>query len=287
VSKHHYGGQAVMEGVMIRGRQSMAVAVRAPSGEIVMQEERLESSGKPWTRWPFLRGLYSLWDTLKLGMRALNFSINVSLEEEGIEMGTGGMAGGVALGLVLGIGLFFVLPLLLSRLVEGAVQTIWVRTLIEGCIRLGIVLLYFVLVGFLPELRRVFAYHGAEHKAVNAYEAGVPLDVEHVRAYSTAHARCGTAFLLLVVVVSVVVFAPFGVLPFGWRLLTRVLLVPVVTALGYELMRLGATHADRPVVRALLSPALFLQRLTTRPPDDEMLEVAITALQKALVLDEA
>jgi len=285
VSDFHYGGQALLEGVMIRGRQAMSVAVRAPSGEIVLHEERLPQSGRRWTRWPFLRGLHSLWETLKLGMRALTFSANVAAGESEMELGTGGMIGVVVFALLFGVGLFFVVPLLLARLTEQVITAPWQRTLVEGLIRLGIVLLYFILVGQLRDLRRVFAYHGAEHKAVNALESGAPLEVEQVRAFPTAHTRCGTAFLLLVVVLCVLVFAPFGALPFGWRIVSRVLLVPVVAALSYELMRLGANHAGRPWVRALLSPALFLQRLTTRPPDDAMLEVALAALRRALEMD--
>lgn len=284
MSEYHYGGQAVLEGVMIRGRRAMAVAVRAPSGQIVLHEEVLPPSGRRWTRWPFVRGIHSLWDTLKLGVRAINFSANVSLGEE-MEIGTGGMIATAALGIAMAVGLFFVLPLLLTRLVEGAITAPWVRTVLEGSIRLAIVLLYFVLIGLLPDLRRLFAYHGAEHMAVNAYEAGAELKVGEIQVYETAHTRCGTAFLLLVVVISIAVFAPFGALPFGWRLLSRVVLVPLVAALGYELMRLGAEHADRRWVRLLLAPALLLQRLTTRPPDEGMIEVAVTALQRAVELD--
>jgi uncharacterized protein YqhQ len=305
MSAWHYGGQALLEGVMIRGRQAMALAVRAPSGEIVMHEERVSLPGGIW-RWPFLRGLSSLWETLKLGMRALNFSANVALsephpppspatpappsplpvgEETGAggkgEVGAGTMIVVVVLALLFGVGLFFVVPLLLSRLA----QAVWAQALLESIIRLVIVLLYFVLIAQLPDLKRVFAYHGAEHKAVNALESGANLDVEGVRPFSTAHTRCGTAFLLLVVVLSIPLLVPFNGLPFGWRLASRILLVPVIAAVAYELMRLGAEHFDRPVVRALLSPALLLQRLTTRPPDDGMLEVAIAALRRALELD--
>lgn len=282
---------------MIRGRQGMAIAVRAPAGEIVMHEERVALPGGAW-RWPFLRGLSSLWETLKLGVRALNFSANVALqepaassapagEEKGADkpaqVGTGTMVVVVVLALALGIGLFFVVPLLLSRMA----QEVWVQALLESVIRLVLVLLYFVLIAQLPDLKRVFAYHGAEHKAVNALEAGAALDVEGVRPFGTAHTRCGTAFLLLVVVLSIPLLVPFNGLPFGWRLASRILLVPVIAAVAYELMRLGAAHFERPVVRALLAPALLLQRLTTRPPDDGMLEVAIAALKRARELDGA
>jgi uncharacterized protein YqhQ len=272
---------------MIRGQRAMAVAVRDPSGEIVLHEEELPRAGRRWTRWPFLRGLYSLWETLNLGMRALTYSANVALGEAEAQLGTGSMVGMVVVALLFAIGLFFVLPLLLSRLTEGAITTPWVRTLIESLFRLAILLLYLVLVGRLPDLRRVFAYHGAEHKAVNAHEAGIALEVEQVRPFATAHTRCGTAFLLLVVLICIIVFAPFGALPFGWRLLSRILLIPVVASLAYEIMRLAANHAENPVVRALLSPALLLQRLSTRSPDDDMLEVAIVALRRTLELDAA
>ena len=284
MSAFHYGGQALLEGVMIRGRQAMVAAVRAPSGEIVLHEEHLPA-GRGWGRWPFLRGLRSLWETLQLGMRALTFSADVATGQFEKKAGPGWITGTVILALLFGIGLFFVVPLLLARLAERVINAPWQRTLLEGFIRLAIILLYIVLVAQLRDIHRVFAYHGAEHKAVNALESGAALEVEQVRGYSTAHTRCGTAFLLLVVVICVLVFAPFGVLPFGWRIVSRVLLVPVVAAISYELMRLGANHAGRPWVRTLLSPALFLQRLTARPPDDAMLEVALAALRRARELD--
>ncbi len=286
MSGYHYGGQALLEGVMIRGQRAMALAVRAPSGEIVQHDEALPSTRRPWTRWPFFRGLYSLWDTLNLGVRALNYSANVALGENDYKVGTGEMAGVVIVALLFAIGLFFVLPLFLTRLLEGAITTSWLRVLLEGLIRLAIVLAYFVGIAQLKDIKRVFAYHGAEHKAVNALEAGAPLDVAGVRPFSTAHTRCGTAFLLLVVVLSIPLFAPLGGLPFGWRLLSRVILVPVLAGISYEVMRLGAERFDRPLVRALLAPALLLQRISTQPPDDGMLEVAIAALKRVLELDE-
>ena len=285
MSKFHYGGQALLEGVMIRGQGAMAIAVRAPSGEIVLHDEPLKPAGRLWGRWPFFRGLHSLWDTLNLGMRALNYSANVALGEGEYKVGAGQMAGVVLGALALGVGLFFVVPLLLTRLVEQAIPTPWVQVLVEGLIRLGIVLLYFVVIAQMRDIKRVFAYHGAEHKVVNALEAGAPLDVDGVRPFSTAHTRCGTAFLLLLIVLSIPLFAPLGGLPFLWRLLSRVLLVPVLAGVSYEVMRLGAEHFERPLVRALLAPALLLQRISTQPPDDSMLEVAIAALKRALELD--
>lgn len=285
MSKWHYGGQALLEGVMIRGRQAMAIAVRNPQGEIVLHDERLVVPTQPWTRWPFLRGLVSLWDTLKLGIRALNYSANVALGESDYKVGPREMAGVLAVSLLLAVGLFFVVPLLLVRLIERTVTAPWLQVLLEGLLRLGIVLLYFVAVTQMRDIKRVFAYHGAEHKAVNAFEAGAALDVASVRPFSTAHTRCGTAFLLLVVILSIPLFAPLGGLPFAWRLLSRILLVPVLAGISYELMRLGAERFDRPAVRLVMAPALLLQRITTREPDDGMLEVAAAALRRAVELD--
>jgi uncharacterized protein YqhQ len=272
---------------MIRGRQVMALAVRDPKGEIVLHDEQLPVSPGSWARWPFLRGLHSLWDTLNLGIRALNYSANVALGESEYKVGPAQMAGVLVVSLLFAVALFFVTPLLLVQLIRQNVPASWLQVLLEGVVRLAIVLGYFLVVTQLRDIKRVFAYHGAEHKVVNAFEAGAELDVQSVRPFSTAHTRCGTAFLLLVVVLSVPLFAPLGGLPFLWRLLSRVVLVPVLAAVSYEVMRLGATYFDRPLVRVLMAPALLLQRITTRPPDDGMVEVAIRALKRAVELDGA
>ena len=286
MSKWHYGGQALLEGVMIRGEKVMAIAVRNPKGEIVLHDQELPGAGRPWTRWPFLRGLHSLWDTLNLGMRALNYSANVALGESEYKVGPAQMAGVVTVSLLFGVALFFVTPLLLVRLIEQTVALSWLQVLLEGLVRLAIVLLYFLAITQLPDIKRVFAYHGAEHKVVNAYESGASLDVDSVRPFPTAHTRCGTAFLLLVVVLSIPLFAPLGGLPFAWRLLSRIVLVPVLAGVSYEIMRLGANYFDRPLVRALMAPALLLQRITAKAPDDGMIEVALAALKRALERDE-
>ncbi len=287
MSQWHYGGQALLEGVMIRGRSAMAIAVRNPQGEIVLHDERLPDTGKSWKKWPFLRGIFGLWDTLNLGMRALNYSANVALGESEYKVGPAQMAGVVAVSVLFGIALFFVTPLLLVQLIRQLVLAPWLQVLLEGLVRLGIVLLYFIAVSQMRDIKRVFAYHGAEHKAVNALEAGATLDVAGVRPFATAHPRCGTAFLLLVVVLSIPLFAPLGGLPLGWRLLSRIVLVPLLAGVSYEVMRLAAAHFDRPVVRALMAPALLLQRISARPPDDGMIEVAIAALNRAVELDAA
>ncbi len=279
-----YGGQAVMEGVMMRGRNSMAVAVRHPSGKIVIHNEPLESPlyTSRWWRLPFLRGLVVLWDTLALGMRSLIYSANVALEEEEVEFRGPAVWGLVLVSLAFAIGIFFLVPLLLVGLIDRFITSALVSNLIEGVLRLGIFLGYVGLIGLLPDIRRFFAYHGAEHKTINAYEAGAPLDPASVAAYTTAHTRCGTGFLLFVLVLSILVFALLGRPPFVWRILSRLLLIPLIVSLVYEFIKFAARHQDNPLLRALVSPGLLLQSLTTREPDEEMLEVAIAALDSLL-----
>ena len=279
-----YGGQAVMEGVMMRGRNSMAVAVRHPSGKIVIHNEPLESPiyTSRWWRLPFLRGLVVLWDTLALGMRSLIYSANVALEEEEVEFRGPAVWGLVLVSLAFAIGIFFLAPLLLVGLIDRFITSALVSNLMEGVLRLGLFLGYIGLIGLLPDIRRFFAYHGAEHKTINAYEAGAPLDPASVAAYATAHTRCGTGFLLFVLVLSIFVFALLGRPPFIWRILSRLLLIPLIVSVIYEFIKFAARHQDNPLLRALVSPGLALQSLTTREPDEEMLEVAIAALESLL-----
>jgi len=280
----HYGGQAVMEGVMMRGLNSMAVAVRHPSGGIVIHNEPLESPlyTSRWWRLPFLRGLVVLWDTLVLGMRSLIYSANVALEEEEVEFRGPAVWGLVLVSLTFTIGIFFLVPLLLVGLIDRFITSALVSNLIEGVLRLGLFLGYIGLIGLLPDIRRFFAYHGAEHKTINAYEAGAPLDPASVAAYATAHTRCGTGILLFVLALSIFVFALLGRPPFIWRILSRLLLIPLIVSVIYEFIKFAARHQDNPLLRALVSPGLALQSLTTREPDEEMLEVAIAALESLL-----
>ncbi len=276
-----------MEGVLMRSATRAAVAVRHPNGSIVVKTEPLGSlyTGRI-SRIPFLRGLPMLWDALGLGMRALFFSAEVleQAETPGYTMNKATNAGMGLLSLALGLGLFMALPSLLAGWLVGAAQPL-LFNIVEGLIRLAVLLGYMLAVGHIPEIRRVFAYHGAEHKTINAHEAGAPLTVEAVQRYSTAHPRCGTAFLLVVVVISILVFAPLGKPALLLRLASRLILLPVIVGLAYEVLRFTGRHADQPIVRALIAPNLALQRLTTREPDDGMVEVAITALKA--VLDEA
>jgi len=282
----NYGGQAVLEGVMMRGSRGMAVALRHPEGHIVVKTEPLNEAlyRGPISRIPFLRGLVMLWDALGLGTKALMMSADVAAGEE-VSLSGPATWGMVVTSVGMGVGLFMVLPSFLAGLAAPYLPAEWLTSLLEGVVRLLLIVGYIGAVGRLPDIRRVFAYHGAEHKTVNAYEAGVELTVEKVRPFSTAHARCGTAFLLTVVVLTMLIFAPFRPPSLLWRLLSRIVLLPVIAGISYEFIRLTARFADRPWMRGVIAPNLALQRLTTREPDDGMLEVAIAAL-KAVLTDE-
>jgi uncharacterized protein YqhQ len=287
LAEFHYGGQAVIEGVMMRGRTSMAVAVRDPSGEIVLHSEPLSGLiyNSLWQKIPFVRGLVMLWDTLVLGTRMLMYSANVSLSEEDVELGTPAMVATLGFSLSVGIGLFFVLPLVLVGFLDRFITSDLASNLLEGIVRLSLLILYLALIGMMPDIKRVFAYHGAEHKTIDAYESGAPLDARDVGAYSKAHTRCGTSFLLIVVLISVLIFAFLGRPPMFYRVISRILLIPVIAGISYELIRFFANHNGNPLVKVLIAPSMALQRLTTREPDESMLEVAIAALKPVLAAD--
>lgn len=283
--RFNYGGQAIIEGVMMRGTRQVAMAVHAPEGKIRLRTEPLNAAlyAGPLARIPVLRGLTMVWDALGLGMKALMWSAEVAAGEE-LEEGAlqGAVGWGVGLlSLGLGVALFMVLPSLLVGALPLPLPGL-VDNVLEGLLRLGLMVGYIWAVGRLPDIQRVFAYHGAEHKTINAYEAGAPLTVEGVRPYATAHPRCGTAFLLTVAAVSIVVLAPLGRPPLFWRVVSRVLLLPLIAGLSYESIRFSARHADSVWLRWMIRPSLALQRLTTREPDDGMLEVAIQALEAVL-----
>ncbi len=296
--KHYYGGQAVIEGVMMRGRKTMAVAVRNPQGEIVLHEEPLTARiyTSNWGQWPFIRGVGMLWDALGLGMRALMWSAEVASQEEGEEKieFSGPVAWTTLAGsLAFAIALFFLVPTLASRwLASFANDHAVVDAILEGAIRLVLFMAYLWAISLMPDIRRVFGYHGSEHKTINAYEAGADLTVEEVQKYSVQHVRCGTSFLLYVLVISIILFAPLtfaGVEP-GWlalllRFVTRLLLIPVVAGISYEILRFSASHMDSPLMRAVIAPGLALQKMTTRKPDDSMVACAIAALQPVLAAD--
>ena len=271
---------------MMRGSKTMAVAVRHPSGEIIVHSEPLTARiyTSRWGKLPFVRGLALLWDALVLGIRTLMFSADVALaEEEDVSFGGPLMWGTLLISLLFAVGFFFLMPLLLVSLVDRYITSSLLSNIIEGAIRLTLFLAYVVAIGRLPDIRRVFAYHGAEHKTINAYEDGAPLETEAVRAYSTAHARCGTGFLLVVMVLFIFLAALLGRPPIVVRLLSRLLLIPVVASLAYEFIKFSAARCQsNAFIRALIAPNLALQSLTTREPDDSMLEVAIAALKRVL-----
>jgi uncharacterized protein YqhQ len=278
----NYGGQAVLEGVMMRGSQSLAVAVRNPEGEIVTHVEPINQKlyNGPISRIPFLRGITMIWDALGLGMRSLMFSADVAMGEEEEASFSGPVAWGtMAVSFIFGIGLFFVLPLLLVGFVDRWIGSSLLSNLLEGTIRLLLFIGYVRAIGLMPDIQRVFAYHGAEHKTINAYEAGAELTPSSVQRFTTLHPRCGTAFLLSVVVISILLFSLLG-RPVLWlRIASRLLLIPVVAGIAYEYIRFSARHMDKAWMKVLVAPNLAMQRLTTHEPDMDMLEVSITAFK--------
>jgi len=284
LGEFNYGGQAVIEGVMMRGGKNMAIAVRAPSGEIVVHTEPLTAGiyTKPWGQWPIVRGLGMLWDSLVLGTRSLIYSADVSLGEEDVSFSGPVVWGTVLVSVAISVGLFFLLPSAVAKLMDRWIASALLSSLVEGLIRIGLFLAYLALVGRWGEIQRVFAYHGAEHKTINAYEAGASLEPAAVDAYSTSHTRCGTSFLLIVLVLSILVFAPFRFPQWHWRLLSRLILIPLVAGISYEFVKYAARHQNSRFIRWCIAPGLSLQTLTTRMPDIKMLEVAIAALQAVL-----
>jgi len=285
--RFYYGGQAVIEGVMMRGRKTRVTAVRRPSGGLALDIQPLPTiySGR-MRRTPLIRGIIVLIEAMVLGIKSLLYSANVSLEEEEEKISGGLVWVLVVVSLTFAVALFFMAPLFLTKLLDPYISSSLVFHLIEGFIRLAIFIAYLKLMTLVPDIKRVFAYHGAEHKAVNAYEAGVPLEVEAVKEYNTAHVRCGTSFLFVVLIIAIVVFALVG-RPAVWLMvLSRIILIPVIAALGYEVIYFGANHIRNGFVRAILAPGLWLQTLTTREPDDSQLDVAVTALRKVIEVDQ-
>jgi uncharacterized protein YqhQ len=275
-----YGGQAVIEGVMMRGQKAFAIAMRAPDGNIVVHKEDLAAVYRSRiTKMPFLRGIILLWDALGLGMRALTVSANTQTgEEEKLEGPALYLT--LAVSLLIGVGVFFLLPAGVGGLAEKYLGwSPFLNNLLEGILRLALLVGYIWAIGFMPDVKRLFGYHGAEHKTINAYEAGAELTPENVARYSLQHARCGTAFLLTLVLLSILVFTIIGPLPMFWRLASRVLLIPVLAGIAVEYIRWTANHLDSPIVRIMIKPNLALQSLTTREPDRSMLEVAIASFK--------
>jgi uncharacterized protein YqhQ len=296
------GGQAVLEGVMMRGIRTWSVAVRAPTAAQLERAAREIPAGEiavqtfPFTsalrrhrvlRLPLLRGVVALGGSLAIGLRALNISANAQIGggEEGEVLSGATWIGALIVSFVFAVGLFFVVPVGLVSLVKSQLHSSTLFWLIEGVLRTAIFLGYLVLLSRLRDLRRVFEYHGAEHKTIACHEAGQELTPENAAAFSRLHPRCGTSFLLIVMIVAIFVFAPIGLPAWYWLLATRVLGVPLIAGISFEIIKFAARHRERTAVRVLMAPGLALQRLTTREPDHAQLAVAIAALRSVLEIE--
>lgn len=277
-----FGGQAVMEGVMMRSKNHLVICVRQPNSKIISKTETLHSLSEKYKflKIPFLRGILALFETLYSGIKGIYFSANAAFSEDEQEeeiLSSKEIAIVVAFSVILSILLFSVVPYFLTSLsFEGGI----IFNIVEGGIRLGFLLAYLFIVSMFGDFKRIFQYHGAEHAAINAYEAGVELNVENTRRFSRFHSRCGTSFLLIVTVISIFFFSLITSPDYFVRLTYRILLIPVISAVSYEILRLSDKYKDSRIVKLLVAPGLLLQRFTTRPPDDQMLEVAIMAVKE-------
>jgi uncharacterized protein YqhQ len=280
---HFYGGQAVVEGVMMRGRDVWAVAIRKPTGDIHVESHDIDSIARrhPILRKPFLRGVIALGQALGIGFRALSISARESAPEDE-QLTSRQMALSFVIAGVIFIGLFIVLPAATFGWVGRRVDSSVLVNVLEGLFRVVLFLGYLVLIGRAKDIRRVFAYHGAEHKTIAAYEHEEPLTPERVDRYSTLHVRCGTNFLLIVMVTTIFVFALFGNPGLWWRIGSRILAIPVIAGLAFELLRLGARFPDSLFMRAVMRPGLWLQKITTKPPDGDQIQVAIASFNEVL-----
>ena len=281
--EHFYGGQAVIEGVMMRGRDHWAIAVRRPDQTVHLESHDIDSVVRrfPFLGRPGLRGVIALGQAVSIGVRALSISANQSVRDEE-RLTARQMAISVAVASVLFVSVFVVGPYLGLRLLRSEIPSSFIRNVLEGVGRVGLFLAYLTLIGRMKEIRRVFQYHGAEHKTIAAFERGDRLEPQAVDRYSTLHVRCGTNFLLLVMVLTILVYAAFGSRGLVWGILLRVLAVPVIAGLSYELLRLGARHPDARFMRAIMAPGLWLQKITTRPPQLDQIDVAIAAFRELL-----
>jgi uncharacterized protein YqhQ len=285
------GGQAVIEGVMMKGRKGWTVAVRGPNGDIHVKRETVSELPRI-LRLPVLRGFIALFSALFIGIKAIEFSASKAYEEEaGEDLSPVTLGFTIVLSVVIGIALFILLPLyatkLLGFVVESVAKSSLIFNLVDGIIRVFIFLLYIISVGLWKEMRRIFEYHGAEHKVIHAFENGEDLSVNNIKVFSPLHPRCGTSFLLIVMVISIFTFS---FIPQGWtfiyKFLSRLILIPLIAGISYEFLKLSAKMQDNLIMRMLIKPGLLLQRLTTREPDEAQIEVAVRALQEVLVLEE-
>ncbi len=283
ISKLNVGGQAVLEGVMMRSRRFWAVAVRKPDKTIstgVFKEISLMKKNKI-LGFPVIRGMVALVENLSLGFKALSFSANEATDED-IKISGKQMGVSVAIALIFVVGVFFVLPTVIGRSFSTAIENSILYNLLEGLIRIAFLIFYIVAVSFIKDVRRLFQYHGAEHKTIQAYEYDVELVPEKIRDYSRLHVRCGTSFLLIVMIVALFVFALLGKPPLWLRIISRIVLIPVIAGVSYELIRLAGKYSKSKIVNILFYPGLLLQRITTKEPDDSQIEVAVASLNKIL-----
>tara|TARA_Y100000996_G_scaffold391571_1_gene353659 strand:+ start:3662 stop:4558 length:897 start_codon:yes stop_codon:yes gene_type:complete len=282
-----YGGQAVLEGVMIRGQNNVSVAVRSPSGEIKTQIKPIANIFRSkYRKTPLIRGIIALIETLIIGMNALNFSSAVAMEEENSDPNRASIVLMITISFTLAIGLFFMLPLLISTPFEGFLGSNIFSNIIEGIVRLLIFIGYIYVIGLMPDIKRVFMYHGAEHMTVHAQENNLELNLANIKKYPTAHPRCGTAFLLTIMLIAVIVFI---LIPRQSLLIvvgSRIVLVPFIASLSYEFIRLSSIYQNNFIMKAISAPSLWLQSLTTRQPDDDQIEVAVIAMQSAIEADK-
>lgn len=308
-----YGGQAVIEGVMMRGRKHYAVACRKSNNEIVVKQENVESfmKGFQWLNKPFLRGTLALIDAMVLGMKTLIFSANLQLKEIDEEerkkkqeqsetiapekteeaksetINDIRVMGSVVLGLAFGILLFVVGPNILAHLVNKQVANPFLMNIIEGFVKIAIFFLYIYLISKMKDIQRIFMYHGAEHKVINTYESGLPLTLENISKYGTIHTRCGTSFIMIVLVISIFVHFFVGWSDIWyWRILARLALLPVIAGIAYEIIKFAGRHQGSKLLRVLLAPGLWMQKITTREPTDDQVEVALTALNSVFQVEQ-
>jgi uncharacterized protein YqhQ len=284
MNNYHIGGQAVIEGVMMRGPRKTAIAVRKPNGEIFLHQEPVQSLANrhKFLKFPLLRGILALVESIALGIKALSLSASLSGQEEGEELTKRDLIIAVVSAIFFAIGLFFILPTITANLVKGFISSTIFLNLMEGIVRITIFILYIVVISKMKDIQRIFQYHGAEHKVIYCYERGEELRVENARKYSTLHPRCGTSFLLIVMLVSILLFSFLGWQGVIARIFSRILFLPLVAGFSYEVIKYSGKRQDNPLVKIISFPGLMLQKLTTREPDDSQIEVAIRALKGVL-----
>lgn len=283
-----YGGQALIEGVLMRGKNHLSAAMRSPKNKVVIKTERLEGIYQnSFFRLPLIRGLTIIWDSLVLGMKYMTISANLqSKEDEKIEGASLYLI--VSISIFLGVGIFFLLPLLITNFISH-----WINlntlglNIFEGLLRILLIILYLLLISRNRDIKRIYSYHGAEHKTINAYEDSAELNIKSVMRYPTAHPRCGTSFLLTLIVLSIFIFSLIGDIPILIKLLSRIVLVPIFVMFSYEIIRWMGNHLDNSFIRFLSKPNLLLQKLTTREPTPDMVEVAIAAFQSLQKLENS